>query len=56
MYSALNKLSEYIYFQTSKSITSYTFLFVFKIAESLISEKPGRASPQDYIEHSPTWW
>ena len=35
MYIVLNTLSEYIYFYTSKNITSYTFLLVFKIVESL---------------------
>ena len=35
MYSVLNTLSEYTYFYISKNITSYTFLLVFKIAESL---------------------
>ena len=34
MYSVLNILSEYSYFYISKNITSYTFLFVFKIVES----------------------
>ena len=33
--SALNTLSEYIYFYILKNITSYTFLHVFKIIESL---------------------
>ena len=31
----MNTLSEYIYFYISENITSYTFLFVFKIVESL---------------------
>ena len=35
MYSVLNTVSEYIYFQISKNITSYSFLLVFKIVESL---------------------
>ena len=35
MYSVLNTLSEYTYFSLSKNITSYTFLVVFKIVESL---------------------
>ena len=35
MYNVLNTLSEYIYFYISKNITSYTFLLVFKIVESL---------------------
>ena len=35
MYSALNTLPEYTYFCISKSITSDTFLLVFKIVESL---------------------
>ena len=35
MYSVLNTLSEYTYFCISKNITSYTFLLVFKIVESL---------------------
>ena len=35
MYSVLNTLSEYIYFYISKNITSYTFVFVFKIVKSL---------------------
>ena len=35
MYSVLNALSEYRYFYISKNITSYTFLFVFKIVESI---------------------
>ena len=35
MYSVLNTLSEYTYFYISKNITSYTFLLVFKIVESL---------------------
>ena len=34
MYSVLNALSEYTYFYISKNVTSYTFLFVFKIVES----------------------
>ena len=35
MYKVLNTLSEYTYFYISKNITSYTFLVVFKIVESL---------------------
>ena len=35
MYSVLNTLSEYTYFYISKNITSYTFLLVFEIIESL---------------------
>ena len=35
MYSVLNTLSEYTYFYISKNITSYTFLLVLKIDESL---------------------
>ena len=35
MYSVLNALSEYRYFYISKNITSYTFLLVFKIVESI---------------------
>ena len=35
MYSVWNTLSEYTYFYISKNITSYTFLLVFKIVESL---------------------
>ena len=35
MYSILNTLSEYTYFSISKNITSYSFLLVFKIVESL---------------------
>ena len=35
MYSVLNTFSEYRYFYMSKNITSYTFLLVFKIFESL---------------------
>ena len=35
MYSVLNTLSEYTYFYMSKNITSYIFLLVFKIVESL---------------------
>ena len=35
MYSVLNKFSEYIYLYESKNITSYAFLLVFKIVESL---------------------
>ena len=35
MYSVLNTLSEYTYFYKSKNVTSYTFLLVFKIVESL---------------------
>ena len=35
MYSVLNKLSEYIQFNISINITSYAFLLVVKIAESL---------------------
>ena len=34
-YGVLNKLSEYIYFYISKTITSCTCLFVFKIVEVL---------------------
>ena len=35
MYSVLDKLSEYIQFNISINITSYAFLLVVKIAESL---------------------
>ena len=35
VYSVLNTLSEYTHFCISKNITSYTFLLVFKIFESL---------------------
>ena len=35
MYSVLNTLSEYTYLYISKNITSYTFLLLFKIVESL---------------------
>ena len=35
MYSVLHTLSEYTYFCISKNITSYTFLYGFKIVESL---------------------
>ena len=35
MCSVLNRLLECTYFYISKSITSYTFLLVFKIVESL---------------------
>ena len=35
MYSVLNTLSEHTYFYISKNVTSYTFLHVFKIVESL---------------------
>ena len=35
MYSVLNTLSEYAHFCISKNTTSYTFLVVFKIVESL---------------------
>ena len=35
MYSVLNTLLQYTYFYISKSITSYTFLLVFKIVVSL---------------------
>ena len=35
MYSVLNTLSEYAHFCISKNTTSYTFLLVFKIVESL---------------------
>ena len=35
MYSVLDKLSEYVYFYTTKNIISYSFLLVFKIVESL---------------------
>ena len=35
MFSVLNTLLEYAYFCISKNITSYTFLLIFKIAESL---------------------
>ena len=35
MHSELNTLSEYTYFTYQKTITSYTFLLVFKIVESL---------------------
>ena len=35
VYSVLNKLLEYKYFYISKNITSYTFLLVFEIVESL---------------------
>ena len=35
MYGVLNKLSEYSYCYISKNITSYTFVVVFRIVESL---------------------
>ena len=35
MYGVLNKLSEYSYCYISKNITSYTFVLVFRIVESL---------------------
>ena len=35
MYSILNKLSGYIYFDISKNIASYYFLLDFKIVEYL---------------------
>ena len=35
MYRILNKLPENLYFYILKYITSYTFLLVFKIVESL---------------------
>ena len=35
VYSVLNRFSEYTYFYTSKNITLYTFLLVFKIVKSL---------------------
>ena len=35
VYSALNTLSEYTYFYITQNITTYTFLLVFKIIESL---------------------
>ena len=35
MYSVLDTISESTYFYISKNITSYTFLFVFEIVESL---------------------
>ena len=35
MYTVLNTLSKHTYFYISKNITSYTFLLVFKIVESL---------------------
>ena len=35
MYGVLNTLSEYRYFYISKNVTSYTFLLVLKIVESL---------------------
>ena len=35
MYSVLNKFSDYIYFYIPKNITSYIFVLVFKIVESL---------------------
>ena len=37
VYSVLNKISEYTYFHISKNITSYTFLLVIKLVESLQS-------------------
>ena len=36
MYSVLNTISEYTRLYLSENITSYTFLFVFKIVESLL--------------------
>ena len=35
----LNTLSEYTYFYIWKNITSYTFLLVFKIIESLTMKR-----------------
>ena len=35
MYGVLNTLSDYTYFYISKKITSYNFVLVFKIVESL---------------------
>ena len=35
MYNVLNTFLEYTYFYTSENITSYAFLLVVKIAESL---------------------
>ena len=35
MFSALNTLSEYVYFYISKNIISYIFYIAFKIVESL---------------------
>ena len=35
MYSVLSTLSEYTYFYLSKTITSYTFLLLFKIVKRL---------------------
>ena len=35
MFSVLNTHSQYTFFYISKIITSYTFLLVFKIVESL---------------------
>ena len=37
MHVVLNTLSEYTYFCISKKFTSYAFLLVFKIVESLVS-------------------
>ena len=37
MYIVFNTLAKYIYFYISKSITSYSFLLVFKIVKSLQS-------------------
>ena len=56
MYSILNKLLEYIYCcYISKNITSFTFLFVFKIVENLHSILNYLAIPHPcpfYIFHS----
>ena len=59
MYSALNTLSEYIYFYISKNITSYTFLLVFKIVEGrqcTLKIDPEKRSGRDYKTVSIQLW
>ena len=57
MYSALNTISEYIYFYISKNITSCTFFLVFKTVESLqciLNLKSLISSPKCFQSTNPT--
>ena len=61
MYSVLNTLSEYTYFYISTKFTSYTFLLVLKIVESLqciLKNKYTFTSYQKtlfHIDYQPIW-
>ena len=50
VYNVLNKLSQHVYLYISTSITSYVFLLVFKIMESIqCILKVGRFLSQDKV-------